>query len=442
MMTQTLAIFLDAYRELNSKKLFWIVLAITLAVVVALAIPTQHEKGISVFTAKLDFPILSTEAVSAKGFYTFLFSWFGINLWLAWGATILALISTAGMIPDLVTGGSIDLVLSRPIGRIRLFLMKYLAGLLFVGLQAAVFAVGAVLVIGIRGGEWGLKPLLVIPLMMAFFSYLHCISALVGLITRSTLMALLATLLAWLGIWGVSSVETIMLDQRRQSEREVTRMQEQLTQLETLKDTLRQRIEAIPPAPATAPSAPSEPPASGESAQPEPPSPGNGDAAWPAGSPKPPPPPERPRGSQRRDGVKRVLDEGNRLIAASASGDPLKLEAERTRVQRQIDELNERLPDRIQSRATMTKWHRGLYASSSLLPKTGETKSLFSRYVVDEDDMEGFLKMLAKMTGDPDAGKTESEIGRRGLWWVLGTSFAFELVVLSIALWIFCRRDF
>ena len=48
-MRQTLAIFVDAYRELNSKKLFWISLSISMAVVVALALPTQTERGIGIF---------------------------------------------------------------------------------------------------------------------------------------------------------------------------------------------------------------------------------------------------------------------------------------------------------------------------------------------------------------------------------------------------------
>ena len=36
-MTQTLALLLDAYRELNAKKLFWVVLAISLIVVLSVA---------------------------------------------------------------------------------------------------------------------------------------------------------------------------------------------------------------------------------------------------------------------------------------------------------------------------------------------------------------------------------------------------------------------
>ena len=38
--------------------------------------------------------------------------------------------------------------------------------------------------------------------------------------------------------------------------------------------------------------------------------------------------------------------------------------------------------------------------------------------------------------------KAQEEIRDRPLWWVLGTSLAFEFVVLGVASWIFVRRDF
>jgi hypothetical protein len=34
------------------------------------------------------------------------------------------------------------------------------------------------------------------------------------------------------------------------------------------------------------------------------------------------------------------------------------------------------------------------------------------------------------------------ELRSRSLWYVIGTSLLFELVLLSVAAWIFCRRDF
>lgn len=432
-MRATLAIFLDAYRELNSKKLFWIVLAISVAVVGALAIPSNNERGFEVFGQTADFPMLSTKAVSEVAFYKFLLQWFGINLWLAWGATILALISTAGMIPEMVSGGAIELVLSKPVSRLRLFLTKYVAGLLFVALQAAVFAIGAILLVGIRGGVWDLRPLLAIPLIVLFFSYLFCVCAFVGMLTRSTLLALLATMLLWLATWAAATVENFMLDQRLRQEREVARLQ---TQMETLQTTLvaldeqiaELRGNPVPEAPATPETSLPTP----ENAPPD-----AGEAVEPAA----PPPGRRPPG--RRGGNRSLLEAGRDILSQlDAAGGLESLERNRVNVARQVEQLQTQLPPAQERSQSTTKWHKRVYVVAAVLPKTGETKQLFQRYVIDKSDIEGLLKILMDMTGDPDAAAAETAIGNRSLWWVIGTSVLFEIVILGAASWIFVRRDF
>ena len=39
-------------------------------------------------------------------------------------------------------------------------------------------------------------------------------------------------------------------------------------------------------------------------------------------------------------------------------------------------------------------------------------------------------------------GAIEEEMASRPVWWVVGTSFAFECVVLGLGIWYFRRRDF
>lgn len=436
-MRATLAIFLDAYRELNSKKLFWIVLAISVAVVGALAIPSNNERGFEVFGQTADFPMLSTKAVSEVAFYKFLLQWFGINLWLAWGATILALISTAGMIPEMVSGGAIELVLSKPVSRLRLFLTKYVAGLLFVALQAAVFAVGAILLVGIRGGVWDLRPLLAIPLIVLFFSYLFCVCAFVGMLTRSTLLALLATMLLWLATWAGATVENFMLDQRLRQEREVARLQ---TQMETLQTTLtaldEQIAELRESSPNSPPTAPTDTPPDADAAPDAP----AASASEQAGSSPPAQGNRRPSG---RRGNRSLLEAGRQILGQLDTASGLEsLERNRVNVARQIEQLQTQLPPAQERSQTTTKWHRRVFVVAAILPKTGETKQLFQRYVIDKSDIEGLLKVLMDVTGDQDAGAAETAIGNRSLWWVIGTSVLFEIVILGAASWIFVRRDF
>lgn len=435
-MRQTLAIFLDAYRELNSKKLFWISLAISLTVVVALALPTQTDRGVSIFGAKLEnnfFALVSSKAISASAFYKFLYSWFGINLWLGWGATILALISTASMIPDLVSSGSIELTLAKPLGRLRLFLTKYTAGLLFVALQAGIFAIGAIAVIGLRSGVWDARPLFIVPIMAMFFSFLHCISVLVGLLTRSTLMSLLAVVIMWLGFWAIGSVENVFLGQRTDAQNQVTQLEDQQKTFRTAMDLLQQQIDRTTPA-----TPPQDKP--GTDAATPPAAAATGTQAATSGAEKDTDQPGR-RPSGRRSTTS-LLNTGKRMLDAATDTDPESLKIRRQKLQTQIDALDTQLAARGEDLASMVKWHGRLYAVYSCVPKTGETKDLFQRWVIDKSDWDGFLKVLSDVTDSGGRPDPQEALNKRPLWWVLGTSFAFECVILGVACWIFCRRDF
>lgn len=208
-MTQTLALLLDAYRELNAKKLFWITMILSgLLCLVVLLIGRNGDSyqvlwfsGIKLGTGQ------SPEEFYVQG----LFYVFGYKAWLTFGAGIIALVSTAGIFPEFVKDGSIDTVLSKPISRLRLFLTKWLGGLLFVFLQITVFTVACFLAIGLRGGVWAFSIFWAIPLTVLFFSYLYSFSVLVGVFTRSTIAALILTMLLWAPVILIDFVERNML---------------------------------------------------------------------------------------------------------------------------------------------------------------------------------------------------------------------------------------
>ncbi|MCH2160950.1 MAG: ABC transporter permease [Phycisphaerales bacterium] len=224
-MMQTLAMLKDAYRELNHRKLFWITLAISCLVVAAFAMVGNDEKGLTILHWSIEAIPFSTHIISTADFYKLLFSLLGVQFWLGWFATILAIISTASIFPEFVGSGSIDLMLSKPIGRMRLFLTKYVTGLLFVTLQVTVFMVAAILVIGIRGGEWVPWLLVAIPLMVLFFSYLFCVQAVVGMITRSPIASIIAVAIFWMLCFGTQMADQVTLLGRTVYEIEVERVQ-------------------------------------------------------------------------------------------------------------------------------------------------------------------------------------------------------------------------
>ncbi len=128
------AMLIDSYRELNSKKLFWVILAMSAMVVLTFGSIGFDETGMSMFfgLTHVENAMLTDGSFLASLVYRSIFATFMVGIWLAWIATILALVSTTTVFPDFVSGGAIDLVLSKPIRRVTLFFMKFVTSLLFV----------------------------------------------------------------------------------------------------------------------------------------------------------------------------------------------------------------------------------------------------------------------------------------------------------------------
>lgn len=137
--------------------------------------------GITLLGWQFDTAPLTADVVPPAKFYLFLFATLAVPIWLTWLATILALISTASMVPDFLASGPIELTLARPISRLRLFTVKCGCGLLFVALQVAVFAVACFLVVGLRGGSWDPRIFLAVPIVVLFFGSLFSFCVLFGL---------------------------------------------------------------------------------------------------------------------------------------------------------------------------------------------------------------------------------------------------------------------
>ena len=385
-MTQTLAILVDAYRELNSRRLFWITLALSGLVVTVFALLGIDEKGIVLAGWHIE-SFLNTSVVSREEFYKSAFVNFGIGVWLSWIAAILALVSTAGMVPDLISSGSVELVLSKPIGRVRLFLTKYLAALLFVTLQVTLFSLASFLVLGLRAGAWELGVFLAIPIMVVFFSYLFSICTLFGLLTRSTVAALLLTLLTWFTIFLLHAGESnlmmfkMMAQQRSDYARQsLERTEEQIEELENVTPD--------------------------ESAAPD------------------------DSGDSREKTDKQTVELRSRL-----------------------ESEQETLDSAESSLGKLTIAHDIVYGIKTVLPKTSETIALLERWLIefaelpntqeDDESEKDFQKVFGNGVNQQQvAHDLERTMRSRSVGWVMGTSLAFEGLVLALASWIFWRRDF
>lgn len=385
---QTKALFIDAYRELNAKKLFWITMALNLVAVIIFASLGITQKGVTFWHWQFESMYFNTGLISQELFYKLQFTSWGAGFWLSWVTTILALVSTAGIIPDLISGGTIEPVLSKPIGRIRLFLTKYLTGLLFVALQILVFSLGCFVVLGIRGGAWEFGLFLALPIVLAFFSFLFSFCALVGLVTRSTIASLLLTMLFWSMIFVVNLGDSIMLQQREgwklQSQDRQSVIEPQIRFAETRLEQWRDEGRPIP---------------------------GEGDEPLP-------------------EDVTDVLEVVNPTLRQS-----------RERVEQAEEAVD-----------TWTTWSSRVFALKTILPKTQETIALLERNLISDEELNRLMgtgnddfsadEDMPAMA-DPRATKAVAEAMReRSILWILGTSFVFEGVLLAFCCWIFARRDF
>ena len=211
-MMQFKALLIDAYRQLSAAKLFWLTLGLSALVVILYGSIGFTENGVSIFFGAWEIESEELHAGSpwSRGLYIGIYSSFLVNIWLAWIATILALISTCTIFPEFVHSGSIELTVSKPIGRLKLFFSKYLVSLLFVVLQVAVFCVGVFLCVGLRVGDWNPIIFSAIPIVAVFYSYLFSVCVLFGMLTRSGITALLITGIFWMVLWSVQTTEAVL----------------------------------------------------------------------------------------------------------------------------------------------------------------------------------------------------------------------------------------
>lgn len=378
MLTQTLAIFVDGYRELNSKKLFWIVMLLSFLVVAAFALVGINEKGLTILWFSFPMGPFNTTLFPRELFYKLMFANLGVKFWLAWCSTILALVATAGIFPDLLASGSVELTLSKPIGRLRLFLTKFAAGLLFTTIQVSLFTFTAFLVLGFRAGVWEPGLFWTVPIMVIFYSYLFSICVLLGIVTRSTVASLLITLLIWLAvIFGVHTTERTLMIFRERNTAQIDRVQQQVK-------TLEDRIAAQGDEPAK-------------------------------------------------------FNMSNLL-----KGDP----------KQTLETRRKRLTELKDDGRKIGYWHTGAFVAKSVLPKTTETLDLLERVLVSQADMDALGRddnEPVNFDGEPEDTRVDmrkvtktvqDKLRARPVAWIVGTSLAFEALILGIGAWIFCRRDF
>ena len=108
-----------------------------------------------------------------------------------WGALLLGLFATASLLPGLLERGRADLLLSKPVGRVRL-LTGHVLGVLLVVTVLAIYLLGMVwLVMSLKSGIWNFQFLLAIGVVVVMFGVMYSVITLIGATAQSTPLALI-----------------------------------------------------------------------------------------------------------------------------------------------------------------------------------------------------------------------------------------------------------
>ncbi|MDY3554859.1 ABC transporter permease [Gemmata sp. JC717] len=119
---------------------------------------------------------------------------------------LLSIVITAFFIPNMLRKGSLDLLISKPIGRVQLLIYKYIGGLTFIFLVST-FTIGLVwLVMAIRSGFWDPSFLLVIPALTFTFAVVYAVSTLIAVLTRSAIASILLSVGFMFVMWLIGGV--------------------------------------------------------------------------------------------------------------------------------------------------------------------------------------------------------------------------------------------
>ncbi len=108
-----------------------------------------------------------------------------------WAGVLLGLFATASLLPALLEQGRVDLLLSKPMGRVRV-LVGHVLGVVLTVLVLATYLLGMVwLVMSLKTGIWHARFLLAVFVVVGMFGVMYSVVAFIGVTARSAPLALI-----------------------------------------------------------------------------------------------------------------------------------------------------------------------------------------------------------------------------------------------------------
>jgi ABC-type transport system involved in multi-copper enzyme maturation permease subunit len=190
MISTTLALIRDTFREAFARKIFWgffgcctaLLLFLTFIMridVVQGAIATVTLFGRSAPSTDVQNLVDQTQSVIAMVLY--------------FAGMALAVFASAGLVSAVFEPGRIELLLSKPVSRTHLLLGRYLGNVLVVAANILYLIAGSWIIFGLKTNVWGAGYLFSSLYTIFIFAVLLAILVLVGVLWDSSAVAIMAT---------------------------------------------------------------------------------------------------------------------------------------------------------------------------------------------------------------------------------------------------------
>ena len=195
-MRAIIAIAFDTLTLLCRRRLFWLNIWLSLAVVLVVASISCDRDGWSLGFGMKAWP--SGYLTGGSTWETTLF--FGVvrralHWWVGGAAPLLALFSMASVVPKTLKSGQAALLFTKARRRSEVLLGRFAGGLLFVAIPTVICVTGLYLTVGWRLGVWESRIFLAIPFALLLFAVLSAVTVMLGVLTKSSSASLVVTLI-------------------------------------------------------------------------------------------------------------------------------------------------------------------------------------------------------------------------------------------------------
>lgn len=183
------ALISDTFQEARARWVFWGLFALSTLLILIFLFVLQVDLAAGAISF-LGIEATSRRIYSIHKFVNVSYSWVSIALYV-WG-TFLAVFASSGLIPSVLEAGRIALLLSKPLSRTTLLLGRYAGNLAVVAINHTYLVLSVWIILGLKTDIWSPRFLLAIPVSIFLFAVLLCVVVLVGVISESAALSVMA----------------------------------------------------------------------------------------------------------------------------------------------------------------------------------------------------------------------------------------------------------